>query len=512
MAKRNKEFELKFTGSPTDIAALPRSLFLSAIYRDKGEWERLDTTYFDTSKGSIKNAGLSLRLREKAGRLVQTVKCAQAGGGCIERDEVEFPLAQKSDFPKRTGDTEIDSVIVQHAQSLMPIARTASDRWSAQVRFRSSQIEIAIDIGCVESWNEAGTIFRTPLAEIELELKTGSAADVFDLGRLLARNVPVRLSTRSKLETALALPHGAAGMIKQRKKSQAAPGDPVADILQRALSDIAFRLTDLQPVLVDMRQVEGVHQMRVALRRLRAVEGLFRPHLASKSIFNLANAARLFARHLEEARDWDVFLEETLPAALESGYAPHDANRLKAVAEAQRAEGWAGAVAAVSGPDFTVFLIDLMEAAVLAPWRQGAGKQLSFPASKFAPRALDGSLKKATKTAKRIRLDHLDELHQLRIALKKLRYPVQIFRSIYPKERRKAYMAALSALQESLGAVNDAVVAQRLANSAAAGNGDGAMRAAGFVCGYKAAEAEAAATQIRAAWPEFSATAPFWRE
>ena len=109
-------------------------------------------------------------------------------------------------------------------------------------------------------------------------------------------------------------------------------------------------------------------------------------------------------------------------------------------------------------------------------------------------------------------MNSLETFHELRIALKKLRYPVQMFRSLYPKDRRKDYMAALSALQEDFGAINDAVVAQKLAERISAGNGDDAMRAAGFVSGYKAAEAKAAADAIREKWPEFKAMTPFWRE
>ncbi|MHA7873345.1 MAG: CHAD domain-containing protein, partial [Hyphococcus sp.] len=271
------------------------------------------------------------------------------------------------------------------------------------------------------------------------------------------------------------------------------------------------RLASLQPALVDFRQVEGVHQMRVALRRLRSVERVCRRAHRAAGLSGLSQRARVFARRLGPARDWDVFLEETLPATLESGYAPPAARAFYGAAHDRRAQAWDAAVEAVNDPGFTLFLIDLLEAAVLARWRQGADGALAAPVREFAPRALDRTLKKTLRTAGAINLNCLEELHDLRIALKKLRYPVQMFRPIYPKAARKDYMAALAGLQEAFGKVNDAVVAQRLAGEASAGGGADVMRAAGFVSGYKAAEAAAAAEVIAVDWPVFAAMTPFWR-
>ena len=56
-----------------------------------------------------------------------------------------------------------------------------------------------------------------------------------------------------------------------------------------------------------------------------------------------------------------------------------------------------------------------------------------------------------------------EERHQLRIALKKLRYTAEFFRSLYPKEHAKPYLSALAQMQNCLGHMNDdAVVAEHL--------------------------------------------------
>ncbi|CAK9039363.1 Imidazole glycerol phosphate synthase subunit HisF (IGP synthase cyclase subunit) (IGP synthase subunit HisF) (ImGP synthase subunit HisF) (IGPS subunit HisF) [Durusdinium trenchii] len=499
MADREQEFELKFTGSPIEIAALPQSLFFSALNHKGGEWERLASTYYDVVGGALAKQGLSLRLREEGGGLVQAVKQSNSQYVSILRKEVETLIERASDFPAQTGHAEFDRAIQPVAENLMPVARTTVDRWAAIVDFGQSQIELSVDLGRVESWSPEGAHFQAPLAEVEIELKFGATEDVFSLGRLLVKNASLRLSSKSKLETALALQTGGAYRIARPGKIKATLEEPAVDLLQRALGDIAVRLTSLQPAMLEARHVEGVHQMRVAMRRLRALERVFRPYLDTRDLSDLAACAKVLARGLSDARDWDVFLEETLPAALESSYAPNCDKKLKSTCEAKRAQGWAKAVTTVSDAQFTVFLIDLTEAAVLASWRQKASSKLMAPVSKFAPRALNRAMKRVVRTAKEVRFDRLEELHQLRIALKKLRYPVQMFRSIYPQEQRKAYMAMMASLQESFGLVNDAVVAQDLANEAARGNGDEAMHGVNFVNLRDAGDPVAAAEAYDAA-------------
>ncbi|PQA88155.1 CHAD domain-containing protein [Hyphococcus luteus] len=513
MGAGRTEFELKFVGAPADLAALPKSRFFSAIAPKDGAWERLSSTYFDTEDGVLAKRGRSLRLREEGADYIQAVKAK--GANAASRMEYEVAIAKAEDFPAPVGEEEIDALIEGLIPKLIPVAGTAVDRWAAEIAYRDAKIELAVDLGQAESRDGEGRIFAGPLAEVELELIEGEPAAVFDFARLLTDNAPLRLSGGTKLETALAL-QDPANPTPKREKDNIDPEMSAADVLGTSLTQIAARLSELQPALIDYRRPEGVHQMRVALRRLRAIERIFRRYVGSDEIARLAARAKLIAGAMGPARDWDVFLEETLPAAQEGAYAPEGLRALKARAEIARAAAWQDAVAAVSGREFTQFLIDVMAAGTLMGWREDAKKSLFRPAREFAPKVLDRALKKARRTAKEaIGAHELAARHPLRIALKKLRYPIQLFRGIYPKTHRKEYMAALSTLQDAFGAVNDAVVAQGLAERAARGEGaggEGLMRAAGFISGYKAAEAREAAKKIDAAWDAFEKMTPFWRE
>lgn len=504
------EFELKLTGAPADIAILPESSFIAAIAPHGGLWERLSSSYFDTPEGALAAHGLSLRLREEGAALVQAVK--QKGANPAERQEYETDIARMCDFPARTGASTIDALIDEAGDALVSIAETTVDRWRAEIWFKGAQIELAVDHGRAVSRDGKGRAFSGPLAEVELELLSGPQTSVFEFAKLLIANASLRLAVGSKLEKALALKDTASGIPKS-VGAKAEPEMTGADVLGGALVACAARMASLQPAILDLRLVEGVHQMRVALRRLRATERIFRRHLKTDDIKALAEQAKLIASSLGPARDWDVFLEETLPAVMEHEDASQALRGLKARAEAKRAQSWAAAAKVISGEHFARFLIDLMEAATVQAWRESMRAPLDEPVGFFAEKALDRALKKAIETAEEIGMDHdLSARHPLRIALKKLRYPLQIFRDLYPKEQRRPYMAALSALQDAFGAINDAVVAQELADVAVAGVGEGGMRAAGFIAGYKAAQAQAAAKRIDADWAAFEKTPPFWRD
>ena len=443
----NTEFELKFVGPSAAVAAAPQSRFFKALNAENAAWERLTSTYYDTPGRALKQRALSLRLREEGGDLIQAVKRAN-GAGAVERTEYETEIQNKNAFPAKTGDRDIDDLIAALNAELQPVARTTVDRWAAIVSYGKSKIEFAVDLGRVEGWTEDNRAAEAPVAETELELITGRPHDLFDLARLLAENAPLRLSLRTKLEYAASLANGGPYAIDEEQRSQFEPNTPAVDALRQTLAAIAARIASLQPAILEARKAEGLHQMRVALRRLQAVERIFRPYLKTRALRALSDKARNYRKACGDARDWDVFLNETLPAATRNNYAPEGVGRLRAGAEALRAEAWSRAAGAVSEPGFTAFLIDLIEAASLASWRGEARKTLKAPLREFAPQALDPAYESVMKTAHRVDRNRLAGYHPLRIALKKLRYPVQMFRTIYPRASRSEFMGVLGRTAE----------------------------------------------------------------
>lgn len=500
MAHSKTEFELKLVGPACDVAAVPRLARLDPLAVASGAWDRLVSTYYDSANGRLRAAGLSLRIREEAGVKTLTAKLTPPGGGALYRLESERILDGAA-VGFCTGNPEIDDIIGAEIEDLAPIARTTTDRWSRLLHAGGALIEASAEIGRAENAAEGRS---APLAEVELELMKGDPAALFDLAEEIIGEFDgrLRLSVEPKLDRALRA--GAAPRLAKQGRPAFADGAVAADVLGEALKQIAARIVEAAALAADAHDSDGARQLRVALRRLRAAERIFRKALGGEDLKTLAAKAKALAALAGEARDLDVFIEHSLPLA------PRDA-ALCARLDSDRAERWAAAAAAMSDRAFGAFALDLFRAAYLQPWRAPAGKRLAAPARQYADDELEKRWRKLADCAAGVEFADPASLHALRIELKRLRYAAQFFRDFYPGEARKPFFAAMSALQEAFGAVNDAVVAQRIAQDAGAGRGAETARAAGFIAGYRGAEAAAAARAIEAKWRDFSSAAPYWR-
>jgi triphosphatase len=100
-----------------------------------------------------------------------------------------------------------------------------------------------------------------------------------------------------------------------------------------------------------------------------------------------------------------------------------------------------------------------------------------------------------------------EERHAVRIAAKKLRYAAEFFSPPHPRKRNRAYIKALSRLQDALGQAQDAVTAVRLTEGIARKGDDATV---GAVRGWVAAQTVVLGPDIGRAWKKFVAAKPFW--
>ncbi len=502
MALSKTEFELKLEGSPGDIAAVRPLDFLQRAAVGAGGWERLTTTYYDSAEGRLKSAGLSLRIREEAGARILTAKLSPKAGGVFIRLETERRLAE-SDQSFSTGVAEIDRIIGPETADLEPVARTVTDRWSILAAEGGAIVEVSAETGRAERLGSDPV--TTPIAEIELELLKGDPASLFTLaGRFIdAFDGRVRLNAESKLDRAL---RGSKPRRLEKPGRLTIPeGATAADLFGLALKPIALRVIETSALVIATHDGDAARQLRVALRRFRALERLFRKTLGGDELLRLATKARDYARIVGAARDLDVFAESSVnltaaPAAL------------RAAADATRAEAWGAVSLLLSGKAFGVFSLDLLHIALTEPWRAALGEYALAPAGEHADHTLDRSWKKLLQAAEAADFISPETLHPLRIKLKKFRYAAQFFRDLYGAEKRRLFFPAMSELQGAFGAINDAVVAQAISERLCEDAGAEAARAAGFIAGYRGAEAAIKAEAIGEKWRAFASLAPFWRD
>lgn len=295
----------------------------------------------------------------------------------------------------------------------------------------------------------------------------------------------------------------------------------------------AFRLTLLQckwhiasniAAVVDGHAVEGVHQMRVGFRRLRVALTSFGGDFRTPALEHLKDRAKRLSTKLGHARDLDVFAENLLAPAAQANDGVEGFEALRERANDARRTAWEFAIAHVESPSFEAFLRDLGDAIDRRIWFEAAGRAhaasghmaFEMKAVDLADRMLDHRLKAAHKKAKHLKKLSPAKRHELRIALKKLRYTAEFFAPLYGDGDAGEFLRPLSKMQDVLGALNDVAVARQTLSrlvapkDRASGEHAAISFAAGIVYGWHLDRAEHTWESAKTRWKKFEKTTPFW--
>jgi CHAD domain-containing protein len=251
--------------------------------------------------------------------------------------------------------------------------------------------------------------------------------------------------------------------------------------------------------------------MRVALRRLRALVSACSEALVPEARAFLADELRWLQQQFGPARDWDVFIAETLDPMLHRLAGDPDLPVVREAAVLRRAEGYRQARAATDDPHHVRILLRIGGWLATGDWVRADGETRL---AEFAAERLQERHRKLRKFGKAIDLP-IEELHRMRIAAKKMRYVAEFFRPIYPKKASKPFFAALKDLQDDLGSINDAFVTERLMDEieprvARRIGRIRAARARSLLTGWQAQRVAHDLERFRRVWDGFRACKPFW--
>jgi inorganic triphosphatase YgiF len=446
------EVELKLTVAAADLPRLRRRL----EQLGRAQRMRLETIYYDTADGLLAANGFALRIRRAGRRWIQTLKSEDGSSALARRGEWEWALTRPRLDRARLAKTPAASLLAPRRR-LVEQFRTRFVRESWIVDRRDARIELALDVGEVIAGDRTEVI-----RELELELKSGAAEALPALALDIAR-------AGSGGAIAL-LPYGDSKARRgQRLAANAAPqpvkanaqrlfagmraDDDAEAALKRAIGRATEALLANAHGALAHDDPEFIHQARVSLRRMRSALRLLHRHVEFPA--RLSADLRWIARTLGAARDWDVLVGESLPA-IEASLDPSMASaceRLAARARQRREHARGQARAALASPRFAAAALALLA------WS-------AAPARGTAP-----SLQ--TLVAKRLRRQHarlfdaahaftglsVEKQHRVRLLAKRLRYALDFFAAALPGRIAAAYSRRLAALQDELGALNDAAVA-----------------------------------------------------
>jgi CHAD domain-containing protein len=277
-----------------------------------------------------------------------------------------------------------------------------------------------------------------------------------------------------------------------------APDTPPDVALRHIVAECHADLLKYRAVAMKSRRPVGIHQTRVALRRLRAAFGLFKSAVDGPIVRGLAAEAKWLAGECGPARDLHVFLNETVedvpPVVKRVG------NRL-VIAHLERAR------TALSGARFEGFQRQL-EAFMKLPPADTAGRL-----DEFARSVLDRRHDKVMQRGRKLASLDGERLHRLRIAIKKLRYAAGFLRSAFASPLAKPYIEATTRLQNALGALNDrTVAAQVLGDLAIAARPTEDVRLAlKELARQTKGGNKRRRRKLQEAWEQFGAVPRFWR-
>lgn len=265
---------------------------------------------------------------------------------------------------------------------------------------------------------------------------------------------------------------------------------------------------------------EGIHQMRVAIRRLRSSLSLFGDFLPPEQVNYLGGELRWLIGELGPARDWDVFLAETLAKVLAQVKNEAALEDLRARAKKKQDDAYRRAHAALGSQRYLGMVMLLGAWAEGRRWHDPAAAAPAVPgglqnsAEAVAHALLDKRYRRVRQVGRRFTSLDPAGRHKLRIQIKKLRYATEFFGSLYPKERLSVFLSDAKLLQDGLGVSNDIDVARRLVHEVIRGqHGKERARlsfAAGLVIGWHGHVADNREQTLRLMWRRFIRRRPFW--
>jgi triphosphatase len=451
---------------------------------------KLVSTYHDTPALALHRERLSFRVRKQGREFVQTVKAENpTQADVFERKEWEDHIPSKRpvlDAPK-TG-KRLPVMVCD--EELHPVFTTTVTRTVIEISpDPSAWIEVAIDEGEIRTCNSDAV---EPISEIELELKNGDPRVTFNVALQLLKAAPIRIETRSKAERGYRL-LGTDGLMPHAVHVGPVALDPAMSV-EAALERIGRRclthlLSNEQAALAG--EPEGIHQMRVAIRRLRSALLALKRALPIKHYRRASEELRWLAHALGAVRNWDIFITCLVRPVAEALPAGPGFERLLGTAERQRRTVLDQAKQAIISKRYTESILRLLRWFAVRGWRD---QQISEHAVVLlahivdvAPDLIERHHRKARKRSKRFDELTATQRHGLRISLKHLHHTVELLGSLFDTNQVRTFVKCLKSLQDDLGYANDVRVAHDLVDQISeATNQDARVinRAAGLVLGW----------------------------
>ncbi len=482
--------ELELRLDPDDASRLRRLKVLASATRTRAQPQRI--VWHDSPDAALTARGLALARERSVWRLERLVPDAT---GAWPPGAPPPVLAQAADLPALGHDLPAP---------LAPAVAFVGHRHGYALETAQGAVTLSLLRGTLRAVTTEHAASRV--------LLSGDAPAVLHLALALAGELHLEVPCATLAGEALA----AARATVPAPRRLGPPHLPEGLGVPEAFAFVLAHLTDVvlhfaPAVAEDADGPEPVHQMRVALRRLRSAVTVFRGMLGCPELHAANAGLKALSGRLGPTRDWDVFLGETAPAV--SAVFPSEPKlaRLFAAGERRRRECHATLRDFLRSAEFRQLGIALAWLAGARSWYPAAPEGPDQPVSlqDFAADVLDRRLRKLRATDDIAGLDPPAQ-HVLRIKAKRMRYAAEIFAPLYPGKAPRRFIRRLTAVQDGLGLLNDRATAGKLL-AELGGMGGRHAYAAGLVLGFAAAGTTTEVLpRVMRRWEKFQRAAAFW--
>jgi inorganic triphosphatase YgiF len=303
-SKCPSEIEIRLSLTENCLPSVERQLFSNANHLN----EYNQTTYFDTSGAYLWKHGVECRIRRSAKGIIQTVKHADPILATFTRTESEIELETEQLSLDHLRECLPDAAREELDETqLAPVFTADVQRRRQIIKHDGARIEAALDIGRIVCGSRHANI-----CELELELKDGAPAALADAALAMLQTAPAHLQTAGKAARGFRLLSDVPPAPVYAQKVSVTPDTPLPEAIAAMLRAALVHSHANHDALVETDDPEAVHQMRIGLRRLRAILSAFKPVLDLRAAENLLEETKQFFALLGDVREADVFLEETL--------------------------------------------------------------------------------------------------------------------------------------------------------------------------------------------------------
>jgi triphosphatase len=515
-----KEIEVKLELPP---ASLPRFKKIPLLRAQKGRPKTATevSVYFDTDTHKLHKKGMMLRVRRSGDRYVQTIKSA-GNSGPFTRNEWESDIDGRAPDLHLAQDTALAPLLSgKFRRQLKPVFETRVRRTTYPLSSGNSDIALTLDKGKIASGRNS-----RPLCEIELELKRGDEAELFKVARELTHVLPAQLALKSKSERGYEMLAGCDDAPVKAIAVDLAPGAATRDGFKAIGLACLKQMIGNEPALL-AGDPEGVHQMRVGFRRLRAAISLFADILQDPQTAALKGELRWLTGELGPARELEVLVTQVVAPVRRRHSRLQGISGLSRDLTQQRAAALARAQDAVRSPRFRALTLDIAAWLEAGEWTRPQDDLVrdrgDVVIETSAAEQLTRRFRKIRKQGKKLaRLDARSR-HKLRIQAKKVRYASEFFADLFPgkkaSRRRAKFLSALERVQDCLGDLNDIAVHEERITAIADRRGQGRRRrgsskrafAAGLLTGREDARLDTVLESASDAHAALAKIKPFWR-